>query len=237
MENKVYKPYTKKFFNEEGRFINANGFEWLILKDMFNWLGRLTDKQQIETTDRRKLDKFLENINRKCDSKSFTITLKSSKNKSRETQTVDCIKIDTVPMVLTQFEPTKRAGEEKHRQWCELMKFINNILMELEVYKFITVDKDYQKDCMTRLQKIKGDVTQKDFILVNKDIARVMGELVKVDIPLYKNDLKEYMNQTTVDLLKVREESLDAYLNFYELFQNYKDAYESTLKVMNNRYK
>ena len=140
-------------------------------------------------------------------------------------------------MVLTQFEPTKRAGEEKHQQWCELMKFINNILMELEVYKFITVDKDYQKDCMTRLQKIKRDVTQKDFILVNKDIARVMGELVKVDIPLYKNDLKEYMNQTTVDLLKVREESLDAYLNFYELFQNYKDAYESTLKVMNNRYK
>ena len=40
MENKVYKPYTKKFFNEEGRFINAKGYEWLILKDMFNWLGR-----------------------------------------------------------------------------------------------------------------------------------------------------------------------------------------------------
>ena len=50
----VYKCYTKKFFNEEGRFINAKGYEWLILKDMFNWLGRLTDKQQIETTDRRK---------------------------------------------------------------------------------------------------------------------------------------------------------------------------------------
>ena len=41
MENKVYKPYTKKFFNEEGRFINANGFEWLVCKDMFIWLGRV----------------------------------------------------------------------------------------------------------------------------------------------------------------------------------------------------
>ena len=235
MENKVYKPYTKKFFNEEGRFINANGFEWLILKDMFNWLGRLDENNDIPTPYNNKLNKFLENISSLESRKTFTVLLKQGKTKVEKE--VNCIRIDIVPMVLTQFEPTKRAGEEKHQQWCELMKFINNILMELEVYKFITVDKDYQKDCMTRLQKIKGDVTQKDFILVNKDIARVMGELVKVDIPLYKNDLKEYMNQTTVDLLKVREESLDAYLNFYELFQNYKDAYESTLKVMNNRYK
>ena len=235
MENKVYKPYTKKFFNEEGRFINANGFEWLILKDMFNWLGRLDENNDIPTPYNNKLNKFLENISSLESRKTFTVLLKQGKTKVEKE--VNCIRIDIVPMVLTQFEPTKRAGEEKHQQWCELMKFINNILMELEVYKFITVDKDYQKDCMTRLQKIKRDVTQKDFILVNKDIARVMGELVKVDIPLYKNDLKEYMNQTTVDLLKVREESLDAYLNFYELFQNYKDAYESTLKVMNNRYK
>ena len=235
MENKVYKPYTKKFFNEEGRFINANGFEWLILKDMFNWLGRLDENNDIPTPYNNKLNKFLENISSLESRKTFTVLLKQGKTKVEKE--VNCIRIDIVPMVLTQFEPTKRAGEEKHQQWCELMKFINNILMELEVYKFITVDKDYQKDCMTRLQKIKGDVTQKDFILVNKDMARVMGELVKVDIPLYKNDLKEYMNQTTVDLLKVREESLDAYLNFYELFQNYKDAYESTLKVMNNRYK
>ena len=234
MENKVYKPYTKKFFNEEGRFINANGFEWLVCKDMFNWLGRVKS-DGTWTNEKNKMDTFLKNIDKIEYHKSLVVLLKQGKTKVEKE--VDCIRIDIVPMVLTQFEPTKRAGEEKHQQWCELMKFINNILMELEVYKFITVDKDYQKDCMTRLQKIKGDVTQKDFILVNKDIARVMGELVKVDIPLYKNDLKEYMNQTTVDLLKVREESLDAYLNFYELFQNYKDAYESTLKVMNNRYK
>lgn len=231
----VYKCYTKKFFNEEGRFIYADDYEWLVLKDMFNWLGRLRIDGQLEGQDTKKLNLFLEDINEISALKTFQITSKGKKQ-SREVQEFNCIKVNIIPMVLTQFRPTKRAGEEKHRQWCELMQFINAILTELEVYKFITVDKDYQKDCMARLQKIKGETTQKDFIIVNKDVARIMGELVKVDIPLYKENLKEYMNQTTVDLLTVREESLDAYLNFYELFQNYKDAYESALKVMKNRY-
>ena len=76
MENKVYKPYTKKFFNEEGRFINANGFEWLILKDMFNWLGRLDENNDIPTPYNNKLNKFLENISSLEYRKTFTVLLK-----------------------------------------------------------------------------------------------------------------------------------------------------------------
>lgn len=94
MEN-VYKCYTKKFFNEEGRFINADGFEWLILKDMFNWLGRLTTKQQIETSDRKKLNLFLEDINEIEGVQKFKIETKGEKY-SRTMQNMCCIRFDIV---------------------------------------------------------------------------------------------------------------------------------------------
>lgn len=240
MDKKVYNTYTKKFFNEEGRFVNANNKTWLVLQDMFNWLGRLTDAKQIETPDRRKLNNFLKDIEGEVHSKTFTIEFNKRKGRGNKSngsiQDVQCINIEVVPMVLTQFKPTKRVGEEKINQWRSLMKFINEILMELEVYKFITVDKEYQKDCMSKLAKIIPDITQNDYKTFNTNVANIMGTLIGVDIPVFKETLKIYNNQTTVDLLTVREEVLDAYLLFYETFKDYKNAQSHTLQLMKQRY-
>lgn len=235
MDKKTYKTYTKKFFNEEGRFIRTNEGEWIVLKDMFNWLGRVK-ADGTWTNEKNKTLKFLKNIDQISAHQSLVVTSKTEKSKSREKQEVDCLKIDIVPMVLTQFEPTARAGKERHEQWCDLMRFINEILMELEVYKFITVDKEYQKDCMSKLAKIIPNITQNDYKVFNTNIADVMGVLIGVDIPIFKETLKIYNNQTTVDLLTVREEVLDAYLLFYETFKDYKIAHEHTLKLMKQRY-
>lgn len=240
MDKKIYKTYTKKFFNEEGRFIKTNKGEWLIVKDMFNWLGRLDEKGDIPTNYNKKLKNFLISIDRELDRKSFTVDFgkrKGNGNKSNGSiQEVYCLKIDIVPMVLTQFEPTARAGKEKHQQWCDLMKFINEILMELEVYKFITVDKEYQKDCMARLKEINPNATQNDYKTINTNIAYTMGNLIGVDFPVFKETLKVYNNQTTIDLLSVRKECQDAYLLFYETFRDDKVAYDNTLKLMRQRY-
>ena len=241
MDKKVYKTYTRKFFNEEGRFINADGYEWLILKDMFNWLGRLDSRNDITTRDNDKLNRFLEDINRISDRTKCMVTSKGRKQ-SREVQEMWCLKLDIIPMVLTQFRPSNskrlstEENKEKLKEWQDLMKFINEILMELEVYKFITVDKEYQKDCMSKLAKIIPDITQNDYKTFNTNVANIMGTLIGVDIPVFKETLKIYNNQTTVDLLTVREEVLDAYLLFYETFKDYKNAQSHTLQLMKQRY-
>lgn len=239
MDKKIYKTYTKKFFNEEGRFIKTNEGEWLIAKDMFNWLGRVKANGGWND-EKQKMLKFLNNINQIEYYETFVVDFGKKKGKGNKSngniQTVDCLKIDIVPMVLTQFEPTARAGKEKHQQWCDLMKFINEILMELEVYKFITVDKEYQKDCMAKLKEINPNATQNDYKTMNTNIAYTMGDLIGVDFPVFKETLKVYNNQTTIDLLSVRKECQDAYLLFYETFRDYKVAYDNTLKLMRQRY-
>ena len=257
----VYKTQTKKFMNETGRFINVDGEEWLVVKDMFGWLDRLTSENKIAPTDKRNLNQFLGYINQTECLKEFDIktpkgempstskrsnsngligdtTLHPLSNKRGEVQKgVKCIKIDVVPMVLTQFEPTAKASKEKHEQWCELMQFINNILMELEVHKFITVDKDYQKDCMERLRAIVPDSCPDNvYKTVNNHIAMIMGQLMSMNSPIYKKDITQFNNQTTVDLLVVREEALDLYLTMYELTNSFEQSYNNTLNGIKKRH-
>lgn len=230
----VYKTQTKKFMNETGRFINVDGEEWLVVKDMFNWLGRVKE-DGTWTNEKNKMLKFLKNIDKTEYHQSLVVLLKQGKTKVEKE--VDCIRLDVVPMVLTQFEPTARAGKERHEQWCELMKFINNILMELEVHKFITVDKDYQKDCMERLRAIvPASCPDNVYKTVNNHIAMIMGQLMSMNSPIYKKDITQFNNQTTVDLLVVREEALDLYLTMYELTGSFEQSYNNTLNVMKKRH-
>ena len=230
----VYKTQTKKFMNETGRFINVDGEEWLVVKDMFNWLGRVKE-DGTWTNEKNKMLKFLKNIDKTEYHQSLVVLLKQGKTKVEKE--VDCIRLDVVPMVLTQFEPTARAGKERHEQWCELMKFINNILMELEVHKFITVDKDYQKDCMERLRAIvPASCPDNVYKTVNNHIAMIMGQLMSMNSPIYKKDITQFNNQTTVDLLVVREEALDLYLTMYELTNSFEQSYNNTLNVMKKRH-
>ncbi|OSA95719.1 UNVERIFIED_ORG: hypothetical protein B2H93_04675 [Clostridium botulinum] len=228
MKNKIE---IKNFLGMEVRILNG---EYIVLKDMFSALGRLDSKCQIVSADSKKLNEFLNDIDKTCDHKTFTITSKSSKNKSRETQEIKCLKLDCVPIVLTQFKPTKARGEEALRIWSKFMKFVDNMLRSLEVYKYIIVDKDKQKSNTDVLIENGGTP-----IIANKMTNGIMAELMNVypEIKQIKKDeLKIYQNQTTIDLLEVRDFVYSKFINAYEFTGSHKTSKEMSLKLAKKKY-
>ena len=221
----------KKFLGMEVRIVNE---EYIVLKDVFSALGRLDNKNQIVSTDRNKLKEFLIDINKLCDSKTFTITSKSKKSKSRDYQEVDCLNISTIPIVLTQFKPTKAKGEQALDIWRKFMIFVNDLLELLEVYKYIIIDKDKQKTNTEILIDNGGKP-----MIANKMTNQIMAELIGVypDIKeIKKDELKIYQNQTTIDLLEVRDFVYTKFINAYEFTGRHKDSKQMALKLSKRKY-
>ena len=221
----------KKFLGMEVRIVNE---EYIVLKDVFSALGRLDNKNQIVSTDRNKLKEFLIDINKLCDSKTFTITSKSKKSKSRDYQEVDCLNISIIPIVLTQFKPTKAKGEQALDIWRKFMIFVNDLLESLEVYKYIIIDKDKQKTNTEILIDNGGKP-----MIANKMTNQIMAELIGVypDIKeIKKDELKIYQNQTTIDLLEVRDFVYTKFINAYEFTGSHKDSKQMVLKLSKRKY-
>lgn len=206
----------------------------IVLKDMFSALGRLTSSNQIETTDRNKLNILLEDIDKTSASETFTISSKGKK-KSKEEQNLDCLKLETVPIVLTQFKPTARKGEEALITWRNFMIFVDDLLTSLEVYKFIVIDKEHQKEQMTILKEEGGSET-----ICNQQVNGIMAELIGVYNQgikrIKKEEMKQYQSQTTVDLLSVREYVLSKFVSAYEFTGSHKTAREMTKKLAFKKY-
>ena len=221
----------KKFLGMEVRIVNE---EYIVLKDVFSALGRLDNKNQIVSTDRNKLKEFLIDINKLCDSKTFTITSKSKKSKSRDYQEVDCLNISTIPIVLTQFKPTKAKGEQALDIWRKFMIFVNDLLESLEVYKYIIIDKDKQKTNTEILIDNGGKP-----MIANKMTNQIMAELICIypDInEIKKDELKIYQDQTTIDLLEVRDFVYTKFINAYEFTGSHKDSKQMALKLSKRKY-
>ena len=221
----------KKFLGMEVRIVNE---EYIVLKDVFSALGRLDNKNQIVSTDRNKLKEFLIDINKLCDSKTFTITSKSKKSKSRDYQEVDCLNISIIPIVLTQFKPTKAKGEQALDIWRKFMIFVNDLLESLEVYKYIIIDKDKQKTNTEILIDNGGKP-----MIANKMTNQIMAELIGIypDIKeIKKDELKIYQNQTTIDLLEVRDFVYTKFINAYEFTGSHKDSKQMVLKLSKRKY-
>ena len=218
----------------EVRVIQVGIKEYVVVKDIFKALGRLTSVGQIETSDRRTLDSFLSRL--KCDSETFTITSKSNKRRSRETQQVECLNIEKVPIVITQFRPSARKGEEALNQWFEFMTFVDDLLVEHEAYKVIFTDKEEQKHI--------GDVITKDMdksmAIVNTQVAIIMAKLIGVYDQgikkIKKEELKIYQPRITIDLIEVRQEALKTYQQFLLGFDSYTKALEGTVKCLKKKY-
>ena len=221
----------KKFLGMEVRIVNE---EYIVLKDVFSALGRLDNKNQIVSTDRNKLKEFLIDINKLCDSKTFTITSKSKKSKSRDYQEVDCLNISIIPIVLTQFKPTKAKGEQALDIWKKFMIFVNDLLESLEVYKYIIIDKDKQKTNTEILIDNGGKP-----MIANKMTNQIMAELIGIypDIKeIKKDELKIYQDQTTIDLLEVRDFVYTKFINAYEFTGSHKDSKQMALKLSKRKY-
>lgn len=227
MANKIE---IKKFLGMEVRVVNE---EYIVLKDMFNALGRVKS-DGTWTNEKKKTLELLEDLDKITDHQTLVVTSKGRKH-SREEQEVECLKLDTVPIVLTQFKPTKAKGEEALNTWRNFMRFVDNLLSSLEVYKYIVTDKERQKSHMQILID-EGGKTVVANQQVNIIMAKLIGVYDKGIKTLKKDELKIYQDQTTIDLLEVREFVMSKFVNAYEFTNSHKTAGEMALKLAIKKY-
>ena len=229
----VYKPVIKKFLGHEVRTIIDGYKEYIVLKDMFSVLGRVADNGSW-TKAKDKMEKFLINIDRFEGVKTFHALVKQGRIKT--TQKVDCLLIDTVPIVLTRFEPTAAKGEQAYYEWIEFMKWVDNLLREHEAYKVILKDKEEQKT----ISKTITDETDGKMAIINTQISRMMAELIGV-YPgikkINKDELKIYQPNIVIDLIEVKQEALKVFEQQYLVLEDYKRAYDFTLTYLRKIYK
>lgn len=96
--NKAYKTKVKEFLGYDVRIVRIdNEHEYIICKDMFDVLELAKDG--IWNKPKKKMLEFLDEIDEKESWKTLPALLKQGK--ARVTKEVDCLNIETVPIVLT----------------------------------------------------------------------------------------------------------------------------------------
>ena len=235
MENEiVYKTTIKKFLGYDVRIVQVDKRkEYIICKDMFEVLGLVKDNG-IWSAPKQKMLEFLEGIGESDDCQTLVVMLKEHGTKRKcVKREVDCLNIETAPIVLTQFQPTKRRGEDALDRWFKFMEFVNMLLKYHEVHKYIVDDKERYKISMKEIKDNGGEPP-----IVNKMINKIMGKLItgEDNFSISKDELKIYQPQTTIDLLEVRNFVLDKFATFYAFTESHKKSYDATLKLVKKKY-
>ena len=213
------KVKVKKFLGEEIRIIEE---EFIVLKDMFKALGRV-DKNGKWSYEKKKLINFLDDIDKLCDFKTLEVTSTSRKSKAREKQMMECLKIDTVPIALTQFKPTSRKRLEAYSIWKEFMKFVDKLLESAKVHRYIINDKQKQKEHMDELFKTGGSCVRVN-IEVNRIMAKLLGVYDKGIKSISKKQLREFNREITIDLLETRDFIMQKFIDSYLELRSYSKA-------------
>lgn len=234
MENEtVYKPIVKKFLGYDVRVVDVDKRnEYIICKDMFDVLGLVKD-DGTWTNPRNKMLRFLDGIGERPAHQSLVVRLKDKQSKKGQIRTVDCLNIEVAPTILTQFEPTKRRGEEALNRWFEFMKFVNMLLKYHECYKYIIDDKERYKITMKEIKDNGGKPP-----IANKMVNKIMGKLITDDdnFSISKDELKIYQPQTTIDLLEVRNFVMDKFATLYAFTESHKESRDGVLKLAKKKY-
>lgn len=216
----------KEFLGMEVRVVNH---DWLVLKDMFSALGRVK-KDGGWNDEKKKLDEFLELIDRKEHSESFGVLLKQGRSKVYKE--VECIKLETVPVVLTQFKPTTRKGEEALRCWADFMKFVDRLLVENQAYKFVVIDADLEKEHRDELKSYGGNP-----VVLASMVSYAMGIILTGDkVKITKDDLKSYKDKTTIDLIECRRFFIEKFVMAYRITKSHKEANRIALEYTLEKY-
>lgn len=227
------KTEIKVFMEMEVRVVNN---EWVVLKDFFNALGRVKE-DGTWTNEKHKMMRFLSEIN-KGDHHQLLVGVKVKKG---QYESVECLKIETAPILLTQFKPvsSNRRTEEENKKaldkWVKFMKFVDDLLVSLEVHKYIITDKEKTKDDVKRVMDNNGNA-----MVFNKHVNSIMAKILGVypDIKSIKKDeLRQYENQTTIDLLECRAFVSEKFASAFEFTGSHKTAGEMALKVTCKKYK
>lgn len=234
MENEVvYKTTIKKFLGYDVRVVTVDKRnEYIVCRDMFEVLGLVKD-DGTWTNPKNKMLRFLDGIGERPAHQSLVVRFKDKQSKKGQIREVDCLNIEVAPTVLTQFEPTKRRGEEALNRWFEFMKFVNMLLKYHECHKYIIDDKERYKITMKEITDNGGYPP-----IVNKMINKIMGKLITDDdnFSISKEELKIYQTQTTIDLLEVRSFVMDKFATLYAFTNSHKDSFDGTLKLAKKKY-
>ena len=234
MENEVvYKPIIKKFLGYNVRVVQVDKRkEYIICKDIFDVLGLVKENGSWASPKKKMLD-FLNGINKTPAVQTLDVRLKDKQSKKGQIREVDCINIEVVPIILTQFQPTKRRSKEILERWYKFMKFVDMLLEYHECHKYIIDDKERYKITMKEI-KDNGGIPQR----VNVMIAEIMGKLItgEDNFSIKKDELKIYQPQTTIDLLEVRNFVLDKFSTCYVLTGHHDKARDLTLKLAQKKY-
>lgn len=228
MKNKIE---IKDFLGSDIRVVNG---EYVPLNDVFKALGKLTKEGKAHSHDRKKI-KDLQDLEIISEGEKLSLSTASNKRYARSEQDETCVKLQDIPLILTQFKPSSSAGEVALYSWVAFMKFVNELLKNLELSKFIVTDKKLQVDEMDRLSDVDGSP-----VIANKQVNTIMAKLVEVYDKgiksLKKDDLRYYQDQTTVDLLEVRQFVMDKFVNAYEFTHSHKEAAAMAYKLAYDTY-
>ena len=220
------KVEIKNFLGSEVRVVNN---EYMVLKDMFEALGRVKE-DGTWTDEKNKMDKFLDGINQKEFHETLVVLVKQGRAKVEKE--IECLKLEVVPVVLTQFKPTNRKGKEAIDKWFEFMKFVNELLVSAKAHKFIIEDTELEKIDRDRLHKLGG----KPMIMAGMANTAmgiiITGEKIKIG----KDDLKSYQNQITIDLLECRRYFIEEFIRAYKITKAHGQANRLALEFTLEHY-
>ena len=238
-----------KFLGEDVRIVDYGYHKrFMVKKDMFKALGKLKTNGDIidndnikykELIDDLELEEGIDYINKLMIKVKISDPLKKGgTSKARNTQQVDLINIVQVPIMLTQFKPTKKAKDydNKLKIWRDFMKFINSILQDYHMEDYIIEDKEeWKRDTLL----FNGD--EKGAMIANRqtniNMAKILGVYDQGIKYINKNELKKYNSQTTMDLLAIRQELYHEYSSLYSIFESKKIAMVGSLNKIIKKYK
>ena len=239
MENKVYKPIIKKFLECDVRVIQVDKRnEYIVCKDVFDILG-LVKSDGTWTNPKNKMLDFLELINKTPDHQLLGVRFKDKQSKMGQIRKIDCLNIETVPIVLTQFKPinsnrrTKEQNEKALNKWSEFMEFVNTLLEMYSASKYIIETKKTQVEAQAELYDDGGEPMK-----MNLHVNKIMGVVLQMEDgkPVKKDEIYQFQNRITEDVGKVRDNILTTYINMLKVIENHKEAYNLTLKWAEKKY-
>ena len=238
-----------KFLGEDVRIVDYGYHKrFMVKKDMFKALGKLKTNGDIIDNDNIKYKELIDDLELE-EGKDYINKLmikvkisdplkKGGTSKARNTQQVDLINIEQVPIMLTQFKPTKKAKDydNKLKIWRDFMKFVNSILQDYHMEDYIIEDKEeWKRDTLL----FNGD--EKVAMIANRqtniNMAKILGVYDQGIKYINKNELKKYNSQTTMDLLAIRQELYHEYSNLYSMFESKKIAMVGSLNKIIKKYK
>lgn len=239
MKNKVYKPIIKKFLKQDVRIVNTdNGKEYIICKDMFGVLG-LVNKVGSWNDAKKKMMKFLKLVHKTSDYEPFVVRVKDKHAKKGQVREVDCLNIETVPLVLTQFQPinsnrrTKEQNEQVLDRWAKFMAFVGILLETYSASKYIIETKKTQVQAQDEVHGDGGDPMK-----MNLHVNQIMGYVLQMEDgkAVKKGEIYQFQNRITEDVGKVRDDILTTYVNTFKVIGDQSETYSLTLKWALKKY-